>query len=118
MGEVRMIDVGLGVFGGLIGLLFGTWTPMLTAFVAIQVLDILTGILVGKKRREISSDTFHEGIKKKVGMWVLIILANIIDTIIWQGVPIFKSGVTLFLIGGEGLSVVENLGKPRRRDSR
>lgn len=97
--------------GGLLGILFGTWTPLLTALLAVQIMDIATGILVGRKRKTISSGTFHDGIKKKVGMWILVILANIVDTTLISGVPVFKSGVSLFLTGGEGLSLLENLGK-------
>lgn len=95
--------------GMLLSFLLGTWTPLLTALLVIQLLDIITGILCGGKKRQISSESFFDGFKKKVGMWILLIVANIIDTTLVGGVPAMKSAVSGLLIAGEGMSLLENL---------
>lgn len=95
--------------GLLLSFLFGTWTPLLTALLVFQVIDIITGIMVGGKKREISSESFFDGFKKKVGMWLLLIVANIIDVTLVGGVPAMKSAVSGLLIAGEGMSLLENL---------
>lgn len=96
--------------GGVLAVVFGTWLPLMTALLVIQAADILTGFLVGGKKKEISSTAFFDGLKKKVGMWVLIILANVLDVTFLGGVPVLKSAVCTFLLAGEGLSLVENAG--------
>lgn len=90
--------------------IFGTWLPLMTALLVIQAADIATGVMVGGKKKEISSTSFFDGLKKKVGMWVLIILANVLDVTFLGGVPVLKSAVCTFLLAGEGLSLVENAG--------
>lgn len=90
--------------------IFGTWLPLMTALLVIQAADIVTGFMVGGKKKEISSATFFDGLKKKVGMWMLIVLANILDVTFLGGVPVLKSAVCTFLLAGEGLSLVENAG--------
>lgn len=90
--------------------IFGTWLPLMTALLVIQAADIVTGFMVGGKKKEISSATFFDGLKKKVGMWMLIVLANILDVTFLGGVPVLKSAVCTFLLAGEGLILVENAG--------
>ena len=82
----------------------------MTALLVIQAADIATGVLVGGKDKDISSRAFFDGLKKKVGMWVLIILANVLDGTFLGGVPVLKSEVCTFLLAGEGLSLIENVG--------
>lgn len=94
----------------MLAIIFGTWLPLMTALLIIQAADVATGLLVGGKRKEISSASFFDGLKKKVGMWILIILANVLDSTFLGGVPVLKSAVCTLLIGGEGLSLLENLG--------
>lgn len=100
----------IGIGGGIIAALFGSWLPLMTTLLIIQGADILTGVLSGGKDKAVSSKSFFSGLKKKVGMWILIIIANIIDNIAFGGMPVAKTAATSFLIAGEGLSIVENLG--------
>lgn len=102
--------VGTTFVGGALAVIFGTWLPLMTAVLVVQAVDILTGVLVGGQKKEISSTSFFDGLKKKVGMWILIILANVLDTTFLGGVPVLKSAVCTFLIAGEGLSLIENAG--------
>lgn len=95
--------------GGIVTLLFGSWLPLMTALLIVQAIDIITGVLVGGKEDELGSRAFFLGIKRKVAMWMLIILAHIIDDIAFAGLPVAVTGVISFLLAGEGLSIVENL---------
>lgn len=93
------------------GFLFGGWSELLTALLIMQGLDIITGLLVGGKDKNISSDVMNAGVKKKVGTWIAIILAHVIDVVLFDGQPVAQTGIIFVLIGNEGLSLVENLGK-------
>lgn len=91
--------------------LFGSWIELMTVLIVLNTLDVLTGLMSGTKKRKLSSKRFYNGIKRKSGMWILIIVANLIDTITFSSMPVAKTAMCSYLIGIEGLSNLENLGK-------
>lgn len=98
------------VCGVTVGFLFGEWTELLTAVLVLHVLDMITGIMAAGKLNDISSIKMNKGIKKKVGNWIALILANVIDVVLFDKQPIAVTGLAFVLIANEGLSIVENLG--------
>lgn len=98
------------VIGAIVGFLLGGWTELLTALLVLHLLDIITGLMVGRKRREINSSRMNAGIKKKVGSWMALILANVIDGVLFDGQAIALTGMVFVLIANEGISITENLG--------
>lgn len=98
------------LLGGTVGFLFGGWTQLLTALLVLHLLDMITGMMVGGKLRQISSSRMFMGVKKKMGGWIALILANVIDNVLFDGQPIAVTGLAFVLISNEGLSITENLG--------
>lgn len=99
------------VLGALISTVVGSWLPLMTTFLVLQTVDIVSGVLAtGKENNDISSKRFYEGLKKKGGMWLLIIVANQIDRFAFGSSPVVKTVVVSYLIANEGLSILENLG--------
>lgn len=107
-GTLDKIALTLGL---LAGFLFGGWHELLTSLLILQGLDVFTGLLVGGKDKNISSSVMNAGIKKKTGTWIAIILAHVIDIVLFDGQPVAQMGIIFVLLGNEGLSLVENLGK-------
>ncbi|MDV7751166.1 phage holin family protein [Enterococcus casseliflavus] len=97
--------------GVIVYYLFGSWIELMTVLIVLNTLDVLTGLMSGTKKRKLSSKRFYNGIKRKSGMWILIIVANLIDTITFSSMPVAKTAMCSYLIGIEGLSNLENLGK-------
>lgn len=97
------------VLSSLATLFFGTWIPLMTTLLVLNATDIATGFLKSGKKHIIGSRAFYRGIQKKVGQWILIIVANAIDVVAFDGLPVAKTGVVGALIGTEGVSIVENL---------
>ena len=93
-----------------VGFLFGGWTELLTAVLVLHVLDMITGIMVAGKFNEIGSREMNKGVKKKAGNWITLILAHVIDVVLFDRQPIAVTGMAFVLIANGGLSVVENLG--------
>ena len=93
-----------------VGFLFGGWTELLTAVLILHVLDMITGVMVAGKFNEIGSEKMNNGIKKKAGNWITLILAHVIDVVLFDRQPIAVTGMSFVLIANEGLSIVENLG--------
>lgn len=105
-GAIEFLSV---LFSTFISLFFGTWIPVMTTLLVLNATDVATGLLKGRKKHTIGSNEFYQGIKKKVGQWMLIIVANAIDTVAFDNMPVAKTGVVGTLIGVEGVSIVENL---------
>ncbi len=104
-------DGAVLISGTLASVLFGSWLPLMTTFLVLQAVDIVSGILAtGKENKDISSKRFYGGLRKKVGMWLLIIVANQIDRFTFDNLPVAKTIIVSYLIANEGLSVLENLG--------
>ena len=97
------------VLGSIITIVLGTWIPLMTTLLVLNVADILTGVMKGGIRRSIGSRQFYAGLKKKGGHWILIIVANAVDTMAFDNMPIAKTGMVSFLIGTEGISITENV---------
>ena len=93
-----------------VGFLFGGWTELLTAVLVLHVLDMITGVMVAGKFNEIGSREMNKGVKKKAGNWITLILAHVIDVVLFDRQPIAVTGMSFVLIANEGLSIVENLG--------
>lgn len=74
----------------------------------LMLLDILTGVVKAWKNKKLRSRNAWFGYVRKILIFVVVILANIIDTILGlNGVLTF--GTVLFYVANEGLSIIENL---------
>lgn len=97
------------VIGSLATIVFGTWLPLMTTLLVLNVADIVSGVLKGGKEHAIGSRKFYTGIQKKAGQWLLIIVGNSLDTMVFDGMPISKTLLVSFLVATEGISITENL---------
>lgn len=99
----------LMIVGSGVAFFFGGWSDLLTALIILQGLDIFLGILNAGKRKEISSRALLIGLERKLGIWISLILANVIDSVVFSNQPVIMTGLLFSFIGYEGLSIVENL---------
>ena len=79
------------------------------ALVVLASLDYVSGVVAAWNRRELDSRVGARGIARKVGMFVVVAVANIIDQTGGLGEPILRTVTTWWYIGNEALSIVENL---------
>ncbi|WP_368658685.1 holin family protein [Metabacillus halosaccharovorans] len=88
------------------GYLFGD-VKFLDFLVVLIFLDIFFGVIKAWKKKKLRSRTAWFGYVRKIGVFGIIIAANIIDTILGlNGTVAF--GTVLFYIGNEILSITEN----------
>jgi toxin secretion/phage lysis holin len=90
--------------------LLGGFDHLLNAFIILMVCDYLTGILAGFYDKQVSSKTAFKGLMKKGAMFILVIVANQLDIITGSG-DVARNAIITFLIGVEGISIFENLGR-------
>lgn len=87
--------------------LFGA-VKFLDLLAILMIVDIITGVLKAIKEKRLRSRSALYGYARKVGVFMIIILANIIDIILGlNGAVAFIT--VLFYIANEGLSIIENL---------
>jgi len=61
--------------------------------------------------RRLSSDIGRRGIAKKVGMFIVVAVCNILDQLGGLGEPILRTVAIWWYLANEALSIVENLGE-------
>ena len=77
---IDKIELMFAALGGFLGWFFGGFDGFLYALIVFVVMDYFTGILAAGVRRELSSEVGFKGIAKKVCIFVLVGIANIVDT--------------------------------------
>ena len=76
--------------------------------IVFVALDYVTGLIAAWKTRTLDSKKGFEGIKRKVAMLVIVIMAHWIDVGI-LGISTCRAMVIFAYLGNEGLSIIENL---------
>lgn len=72
------------------------------------VLDIITGLIKAVIEKDLQSGVMRTGILKKLLEVILVIVAALLDALL--ATSYIATCVSLFLIGMEGLSILENIG--------
>ena len=88
--------------------LFGTWDTALIVLVCFMSLDYCTGLLRGYINKELSSDIGLKGIARKAVIFIVLIVAVLLDRLLNTGTWVFRTLVCYFYIANEGLSLLEN----------
>ena len=103
--------------------LFGSWDTALVVLIAFMVLDYITGLLRAWINKEVSSDVGLKGIARKTVIFIVLIVAVLLDRLLNTGTWVFRTLICYFYIANEGISLLENcagLGLPipeRLKDS-
>lgn len=105
--ELRIMAVFSAV-GAAFSFLVGGVDKLLTALLIFVVLDYVTGLIAAWKTASLDSKKGFEGIKRKVVMFLIVIMAHWIDAGVF-GVSTCRSMVIFAYLGNEGLSIIENL---------
>ena len=103
--EMELLCAGLGM---LVGWFFGGFDGFYGALIAFAAIDYLTGLFAAAVRKELSSDVGFHGIAKKLTIFCLVGVANVLDTqLLGQGAAL-RLAVIFFYLANEGLSIMEN----------
>ena len=97
------VDGWLGYFlGGCDGLLY--------ALIAFVVIDYITGVMCAIINKQLSSEVGFKGSFRKVLIFLLVGIANIIDVQVIGTGAVLRTAVIFFYISNEGVSLLENAG--------
>ncbi len=102
------LELAFAAFGGFIGWFLGGFDGFLYALVVFVVMDYFTGVLAAGVKKELSSEVGFKGIAKKVCIFVLVGIANIVDTQVIHDGAAIRTAVIFFYLANEGISILEN----------
>jgi toxin secretion/phage lysis holin len=91
--------------------LFGGWSMPLQVLVAFVTLDYITGLGAAFVGKRLDSRIGSRGVVKKVGFFVLVALAHLLDIGTGMTAPVLQTATIWFLVANEGISITENLGE-------
>lgn len=94
--------------GGGLGYFLGGYDGLLYALIAFVVVDYITGVFCAIADKKLSSSIGFKGICRKVLIFILVGIANIIDVQVIGTGAVLRTAVIFFYISNEGVSIVEN----------
>lgn len=104
------IQIIFSAVGGWLGYFLGGCDGLLYALIAFVVIDYITGVMCAIINRELSSAVGFKGIFRKVLIFLLVGIANIIDVQVIGTGAVLRTAVIFFYISNEGVSLLENAG--------
>ena len=96
------------VLGGWIGYFLGGCDGLLITLVAFVSIDYVTGVMCAVSDRRLSSKAGFRGICRKVLIFTLVGVANIIDIQVIHTGSVLRTAVIFFYLSNEGVSFLEN----------
>ena len=94
--------------GGWLGYFLGGCDGLLYALLAIVVIDYITGVMCAINDKALSSEVVFRGICRKVLIFLLVGIANILDVNVIGTGSVLRTAVIFFYISNEGVSLLEN----------
>ena len=96
------------VLGGWIGYFLGGCDGLIIALICFVAVDYITGLMCAVSDKKLSSRAGFKGICRKVLIFTLVGVANIIDIQIIHTGSVLRTAVIFFYLSTEGVSLLEN----------
>lgn len=96
--SLNNIQLIITTVGGSIGYFLGGWDGFLYALVAFAIIDYITGLMVAILEKRLSSEIGFRGIFKKVLIFSLVAVGQIIDSKLLQNGSAIRTAVIFFYV--------------------
>ena len=104
----RGIQTGIAAIGGVCAFFWGGLDNLVIALLVFAAVDYATGVLAAIIKKKLNSQIGFKGIAKKVFMFLIVGIANIVDVRLIQTGSGVRTATILFYIANEGVSLLEN----------
>ena len=94
--------------GGWLGYFLGGCDGLLYALLAFVVIDYITRVMCAIADKNLSSEVGFKGICRKVLIFLLVGIANVLDVQVIGTGSVLRTAVIFFYISNEGVSLLEN----------
>ena len=101
-------QIGITALGGWLGWFMGGCDGLLYALIAFVVVDYITGVMCAVADKKLSSEVGFKGIFKKILIFILVGVANIVDANVLGNGSALRTAAIFFYISNEGVSLFEN----------
>lgn len=105
------IQMVFTAIGGWLGYFLGGCDGLVVALVVFVVTDYLTGVMCAISEKKLSSEVGFRGICRKVLIFILVGIANILDVQVIGTGSVLRTAIIFFYISNEGISLLENAGR-------
>jgi len=102
------IQIAFTAFGGFLGWFLGGVDGFLYALIAFTVIDYITGVMCAITDKNLSSSIGIKGICRKVLIFTLVGIGNIVDVYVLGQGGVLRTAVIFFYLSNEGVSILEN----------
>lgn len=102
------LQLAFTVVGGWLGYFLGGCDGLILALLLFVVTDYITGVMCAVTDKKLSSSIGFKGIFRKVLIFMLVGIANIIDFQVLKQGSVIRTAVIFFYLSNEGLSLTEN----------
>ena len=96
------------VTGGWLGYFLGGCDGLLFTLFVFVLADYITGIMCAIADKKLSSEVGFRGIMRKVIIFLLVGIAQMVDINVIRNGSILRTAVIFFYLSNEGVSVLEN----------
>ncbi len=104
------IQIVFTMIGGWLGYFLGGSDGLLIALVMFVVMDYISGVMCAIADKTLSSAVGFKGICRKVLIFALVGIANILDVQVIGTGSVLRTAIIFFYISNEGISLLENAG--------
>lgn len=104
----NVIQMIFAAIGGWLGWFLGKADGLIYALVAFTAIDYITGVLCAIADHTLSSSVGFKGICRKVLIFIIVGVGNIIDTQVIGTGAVLRTAVIFFYLSNEGISLLEN----------
>ena len=104
----NVIQLVFSAVGGWLGYFLGGCDGLLYALIAFVAIDYITGVMCAIADKNLSSEVGFKGICRKVLIFLLVGIANILDVQVIQTGSVLRTAIIFFYISNEGVSLLEN----------
>ena len=104
----NLIQFVFTAVGGWLGYFLGGCDGLLIALVVFVAVDYLTGVMCAVSDKKLSSEVGFKGICRKVLIFLLVGIANILDMQVIGTGSVLRTAVIFFYLSNEGVSLLEN----------
>ena len=102
------IQLAFAAVGGWLGYFLGGCDGLLYALIAFVAIDYITGVMCDISDKTLSSEVGFKGICRKVLIFLLVGIGNIIDVQVLGSPGVLRTAVIVFYLSNEGVSLLEN----------
>lgn len=99
----------MALVGAAFGYIFGALDGLMIALIVFVIVDYITGVMDAIYNKSLSSAVGFKGIFKKVCIFILVAIGNIIDLYILKSGSPVRTSIIFFYISNEGISILENI---------